>query len=61
MFKGPLGIWNFPLLNLLLEMMQGSAGQKLRPAMKNVEVIKWTDWKDRPREIEIHREVESLA
>jgi hypothetical protein len=31
------------------------------PAIRNLEVIKWTDWKNRERTIEIHREVEPYA
>jgi hypothetical protein len=62
MFKGPLGLWPFPILNLLQELVQQKGEQTFQPAqpaMRNLETIKWTDWKGRTRVVEVHREVET--
>jgi len=68
---GPLGIWSFPILNLVLELIErwrerrlaklGGTGHSRAPAklspMANVEVWEWTDYRGRRRRLEIHREV----
>jgi hypothetical protein len=54
--RGPLGIWPFPLLNALLQLIQS-----LRlggTAYQNVETITWVDWRGRERRIVIHRKAE---
>jgi hypothetical protein len=58
--KGPLGLWNFPLLTMIMSLMQGGAGQSTRslnPVMKNDEIWRWVDYKGREREFVISREV----
>jgi len=55
-----LGIWRWPLLNILLGLRGTSgAGEKrgLAPTMANEERWTWTDSKGRKRELVIHREV----
>ena len=59
-FKGPLGLWSFPILNFILQMMQGQRTSAIRPVagrIRNEEKWNWTDYKGRPREFIIHREV----
>ena len=63
-FSGPFGVWNFPILNVMFDLIQGlkqRQGQQVSfsPVSRNIETIKWVDWKNRERVIEIHREVES--
>ena len=66
--KGPLGMWNFPLLNFLRETLQGLKQKQTRPqqtpsyspVLKNIEEITWTDWKGRSRNITVHREVKRV-
>jgi hypothetical protein len=48
MFKGPLGIWPFPILNLLLTLLSRS----------NVEVWQWEDCEGNLRRIVVYRQVE---
>jgi hypothetical protein len=60
--KGPLGLWSFPLLNMLRQLLnRGTASplQALQPAARNSEQIEWVDWKGRRREINIHRTIET--
>jgi hypothetical protein len=47
-FKGPLGLWNWPFLNAFLA--------RMRPA-SNSEKWVWTDWRGRERIIEVARQV----
>lgn len=65
--SGPLGIWPWPLVNLLMKMLdkkgsQGTSRTPMLPApraniVSNTEKITWTDWKGRVRHINIEREV----
>lgn len=64
--RGPLGIWTFPLLTFLRDIISlGGARSGIAPRilggsptkLENVETIVWTDWKGRERPITIHREV----
>jgi hypothetical protein len=48
MFKGPLGIWPFPILNLLLSLLSRS----------NIEVWQWEDCEGNLRRIVVYRQVE---
>jgi len=62
LIRGPLGIWPFPILNFLLQVVQfsrSSAGFSTESSSKleNLEVIEWVDWKGRERKMTIHREV----
>jgi hypothetical protein len=54
--RGPLGIWVFPLLNVLLQLIR--LAKFNRPAYQNIETITWTDWRGKERRIEIHRNAE---
>jgi hypothetical protein len=57
---GPLGLWKFPILNILRQMLlQLRQGQGLAPTAQvvNEERITWVDWKGRERNMVIHREV----
>ena len=63
-FTGFLGIWNWPLVNILLERLAAKGtGMSLRgrgsltPSMANVERWEWVDSKGRKRQLVIHREV----
>jgi len=65
-FVGPLGIWPYPVLNLILEFFEGvRAGRgglgasTLRTTTKNIEKIRWTDYKGHDRTLVIEREVKS--
>jgi len=58
-----LGIWPWPLLNILLE-VRGTTGLRslrgrdsLAPTMANKETWEWIDSKGRKRQLTIHREV----
>jgi hypothetical protein len=54
-FKGFLGIWTWPILNLILEIL---AQRDLSSSkLENIEEIEFEDWKGRTRKIRIHREV----
>lgn len=58
--KGPLGLWNFPLMAMIMSLVQGGARQSrgsLTPVMKNDETWEWTDYKGRDRKLVISREV----
>ena len=62
-FRGPLGLWPWPIVNLLLALVEqirvrGYGGQAMASSYTNVEEIKWTDWKGRERKIIIHRKAE---
>ena len=62
---GPLGLWSFPILNMLLEILgtykaatASPRGTSLRATAENLE--KWKLIRDatgRLKEIEVHREV----
>jgi hypothetical protein len=63
-FKGlGLGIWPWPLVNRLLEILGrtgvGSSRSRgsLTATMANVERWEWTDYRGHKRELVIHREV----
>jgi len=60
--SGPLGIWPFPVLNFLRDLVEGIRSRpsvlSSQPVVRNVEEIVWTDWKGRERKMTIHREVE---
>jgi hypothetical protein len=56
--SGPLGLWPFPLLNLLLQILGSRSGVFTSPIRaENLEEIVWTDWRGRERRMTIHREV----
>jgi len=55
-FKGPLGIWGFPLINLILKMF-GEKRASVRP-MHNVEEWEWIDSTGNARKLTVHRKVE---
>jgi len=62
--QGPLGIWPWPLVNRLLEIMGRAGGSSIRgrrgsltSTMANVERWQWVDYRGRKRELVIHREV----
>ena len=58
--KGPLGMWSFPLLTMLMSVFQGGtepAKKSLSPIVTNDETWRWTDYKGRKRELTIQREV----
>jgi len=48
MFKGPLGLWPFPILNLILALLSRS----------NVEIWEFTDCEGNLRRIVVYRQVE---
>lgn len=63
-FSGFFGIWTWPLVNALLEIMaarglrSGVRGRgSLTSKMTNLERYEWLDYKGRKRELVIHREV----
>ena len=64
-FVGPLGIWPYPVLNLVLEFFEGVRAGKglgastLRTTTKNIEKIRWTDYKGHDRTLVVEREVKS--
>lgn len=65
-FVGPLGIWPYPVLNLILEFFEGvRAGRSalgistLRTTTKNIEKVRWIDYKGHDRTLVIEREVKS--
>jgi len=67
--------WDYPILNAILEAIERwrqrirerypsrreTASAELKPTMRNVEVLKWIDYKGRKRELEIHREIEEAS
>jgi len=58
---GPLGFWNFPLLNCLLAIAEAvgagtPSGYSSGSSAENLEEIVWTDWRGRERTMTIHRE-----
>ncbi len=70
-FRGPFGIWPYPVINFLLrivELLKSEGSQplistshSLKPAMANVERWQWIDYKGRKRELVIEREVKTLG
>ena len=63
--QGPLGIWPFPLINLLMSLVQ-SKGRTQRPLLPapaggaivtNTETCSWDDWRGRTRSMSIKREI----
>lgn len=50
-FQGLLGLWSYPIINLLLSFIGGGE-------VHNVEVWEWTDSTGRKRELTVHRRVE---
>ena len=54
---GPLGIWPFPLLNFLLEVVRAFRGQE-GTKLSNIE--RWEAYRDEKGRliVEVHREVE---
>jgi hypothetical protein len=57
--KGPLGLWNFPLLNIILSLIL-SDGSVSGAGYQNEETITWVDWRGRERKIVIHRKAEAM-
>jgi hypothetical protein len=66
-FRGPLGIWAWPLVNIILSWITtwSSATQKTVAAApsasskaKNIEVWEWEDYRGRKRSITVHRTAE---
>ena len=57
--KGPLGIWTYPILNILIEMLTTiRARQGFASTRSNIEVWEYTDRKGKKRTIRVHRKVE---
>lgn len=56
-FKGPLGLWPFPLVNLLLSIGESFAQTKAT-GIANIEVWEWIDSRGRQRSLTVHRKVE---
>ena len=60
---GPFGIWPFPILNFILQMLnqrkQTPIAQTQVGKVNNVETWEWEDWKGKQRKFVIHREVTS--
>lgn len=58
-----LGIWRWPLINILLERFETRGTMSIRgrgsltPTMANVERWEWVDHRGRRRELVIHREI----
>jgi hypothetical protein len=64
---GPLGIWRFPILNILLtilERLRATQGQTQKTAqqqkIKNIEEWEWVDLEGNKRYIKVHRYVEPV-
>jgi len=67
--KGPFGFWPFPIINMILQMLQTrqlptvqAVAERALPApqkTRNTEKWEWTDYKGNKREFTIHREVTS--
>jgi len=64
---GPLGLWKFPIINLLLAIViqtQTKTETKSITAkterLRNVELWRWRDCEGNLREIEVHRYVEPV-
>ena len=69
-FTGPLGLWGFPLINRLLEILGRSATATAPTAIvypyvataktsaKNIEEWEWVDFRGQTRKLKVHREVE---
>lgn len=61
-FRGPLGLWPFPIVNMILQMLQQrstATTQRVPQRTHNIEKWEWTDYKGNKREFTIHREVTS--
>ena len=58
--KGPFGLWPFPLINLLRQLLAGRVPiAAARPGIisSNTERIRWTDWTGKERVTVIEREI----
>lgn len=55
MFQGPLGIWPYPLINLILSLAEKTAGKQ---GVSNVEEWAWVDSAGQKRVLTVHRKVE---
>lgn len=68
--------WDYPILNAILlaierwrvrireryvSKRETTTSVELKPTMRNIEVLRWTDYKGRKRELEIHREIEEAS
>jgi hypothetical protein len=64
-FKGILGIWSWPIVNIILALIYSRAPTQLvkttsTPAKaKNIEEWVWTDYRGKERRIVVHRQVEA--
>jgi len=67
--KGPLGLWPFPLVNILKKLVQsigisqsstGRITQFRSPStiVRNQERIVWQDWEGKERVITVERQIE---
>ena len=59
--SGPLGLWSWPLLNALLNLVQSkrlSNASMPSPQLINEETWTWIDWHGKERTITVHRKVE---
>jgi len=66
LITGPLGLWKFPILNLLLAIVlqsrqpvQTQKKQEVKK-VKNVEIWQWKDIEGNTRYIKVHRYVEPV-
>ena len=64
-FTGPLGIWHFPIINIVMAFIESrklttvtSSAPMVKASAKNVEVWEWVDWRGQKRTITAHRTVE---
>jgi hypothetical protein len=63
---GPLGIWRFPILNILLTILervrttQGQTQKTQQQKVKNVEEWEFTDLEGNKRYIKVHRYIEPM-
>jgi len=56
---GPLGLWNFPIVNaILMRLSQGGSFLRARTA-SNMERWIWVDYRGNERTIEVERKVHS--
>jgi hypothetical protein len=63
---GPLGIWRFPILNILLTILeklrttQGQTQKTQQQKIKNIEEWEFIDLEGNKRYIKVHRYVEPM-